>query len=48
MKFTSTLLAATVAIVAAAPSFAHQTYKLSFIPPLDGYLDAMASSRFCQ
>ena len=44
MKFTSTLLAATVAIVAAAPSFAQQTYKLSVVPPLAGYRDAMANS----
>ena len=44
MKFTFTPLAATVAIVAATPSFAQQTYKLSVVPPLAGYRDAMANS----
>ncbi len=44
MKFTSTIVCATVAILVATPSFAQQIYKLSVVPPLAGYRDATANS----
>ena len=44
MKFTTTLLVTSICIIARTPSFAQQTYKLSVVPPLAGYRDAMASS----
>jgi hypothetical protein len=44
MKFTSILLTAAVSMLAATQTFAQQTYKLSVVPPLAGYRDAVASS----
>jgi len=44
MKFTTTFLVTSICIIARTPSFAQQTYKLSVVPPLAGYRDAMASS----
>ena len=44
MKFTSVLLTAAASMLAATPTFAQQTYKLSVLPPLAGYRDAMANS----
>ena len=44
MKFTSVLLTAAASMLAAIPTFAQQTYKLSVVPPLAGYRDAMANS----
>ena len=44
MKLTSTIVLASVALFAAAPSFAQQNYKLSVVPPLAGYRDSFASS----
>ena len=44
MKFTSFLLAAAASMLAATQTFAQQTYKLSVVPPLAGYRDAVASS----
>ncbi len=44
MKFTSILLTAAASMLAATQTFAQQTYKLSVVPPLAGYRDAVASS----
>ena len=44
MKFTSFLLTAAVSMLAATQTFAQQIYKLSVVPPLAGYRDAVASS----
>ena len=44
MKFTSILLTAAASMLAATQTFAQQTYKLSVVPPLAGYRDAMANS----
>ena len=44
MNLTSTIVLASVALFAAAPSFAQQTYKLSVVPPLASYRDSFASS----
>lgn len=44
MKFTSTIVCATVAMLVVTPSFAQQIYKLSVVPPLAGYRDATANS----
>jgi hypothetical protein len=44
MKLTSTIAFASMALLAASPSFAQQTYKLSVVPPLAGYQDSFSSS----
>ena len=44
MKFTSILLTVAASMLAATQTFAQQTYKLSVVPPLAGYRDAVASS----
>jgi uncharacterized membrane protein len=44
MKYTSILLTAAASMLVATQTFAQQTYKLSVVPPLAGYRDAVASS----